>query len=168
MTSMGCDFMPLDRQLFRRPLAEALADLLRQKHSTAKQIARGIGVDPATAENLRKGHLSVTTLEKALRAEGRELWKRLGEEIFGETDLEYEERVLAQRIIEAEHAHQNIVRIRSQREALERRAAELDDLRNGAAAQPIGRGHGERRSFDDGLGDQAPEVTAAPSRGGRQ
>ena len=77
--------MPLDRQIFPRRIADALTDLIRQRHTTAKQAARAYGIDPSTAENLRKGHLSVPTLEKVAKAEGWALWVALGEEMFGQT-----------------------------------------------------------------------------------
>ena len=77
--------MPLDRHIFPRRIADALTDLIRQRHTTAKQAARAYGIDPSTAENLRKGHLSVPTLEKVAKAEGWALWVALGEEMFGQT-----------------------------------------------------------------------------------
>ena len=75
--------MPLARQLFPKRMAEALAALLAQRHSTAKQIARAYKIDPSTAENLRKGHLSVPTLEKVIKTEGWALWVELGREMIG-------------------------------------------------------------------------------------
>lgn len=83
MSLTETDFMPNARQLFPRRMAEALAALISQKHGTAKQIARAYRIDPATAENLRKGHLSVTTLEKVVQAEGWGLWAALGRELTG-------------------------------------------------------------------------------------
>jgi transcriptional regulator with XRE-family HTH domain len=164
MTLIGHDYMTLDRQLFRRPLTSALAELLKQKYGTAKQLARAVGIDPATAENLRKGHLSVPTLEKALQAEGRDLWRRLGEEIFGETDLEYEARLIDIKIQEAEHARSNIERLRSRREALEQSAAQLDGVRHRQVAERGRRAVGEARAFDDGLGSEAPESLTRASK----
>jgi transcriptional regulator with XRE-family HTH domain len=164
MTFIDGGYMPLNRQLFRRSIAEALAELLDQKHRTAKQIARAIGVDPSTAENVRKGHLSVPTLEKALQAEGRDLWRRLGEEIFGETDLEYEARLIDIKIQEAEHARSNIERLRSRREALEQSAAQLDGVRYRQVAERGRRAVGEARTFNDGLGSEAPESLARASK----
>lgn len=76
--------MTLPRQLFRRRIADALASLVAQKHRTAKQIARTYSIDPSTAENLRKGHLSVPTLEKAVATDGWELWMALGEAVIGQ------------------------------------------------------------------------------------
>jgi hypothetical protein len=129
------DFVPLDRSLFRRSLAESLCALLSQRYPTAKQIARAIGIEPVTAENMRRGKLSVGTLEKALLAEGRELWNRLGDEIFGETFYDYEERRIQAAIREAESARSNLVRLRTQGEELFSRADRLVQAGAGQAAQ---------------------------------
>lgn len=134
MTYAGHDFMPLNRQLFQRSIAEALAELLAQKYATAKQLARSVGIDPSTAENLRKGHLSVTTLEKIISAEGRGLWERLSEEIFGETALQHEERRLEAIIQKAEHARGNITRIRAEARAVLSRTAGVDPTGPGQLA----------------------------------
>jgi len=113
MTQELTGYMPLDRQLFPRRMADALASLLNQRHSTAKQIARTYGIDPGTAENLRKGHLSVTTLEKVVQAEGWALWAELGKELIGhsysehlQTVIERETRVQEQRTWERERVRQ--------------------------------------------------------------
>jgi len=105
--------MPLTRQLFERRLAEGLSSLVTQKHGTAKQIARAYEIDPSTAENMRKGHLSVPTLEKVAKAEGWALWAALGEELFGqsydqhlETVIEREARVQEQRTWERDRVRQ--------------------------------------------------------------
>lgn len=113
--------MPLPRQLFGRRMAEALASLLSQRHTTAKQIARSYKIDPTTAENLRKGHLSVPTLEKVVKAEGWALWAELGREMFGQDYHEY-----LQDIIEREnHAQQERQRYRDNVVRLETRAHDL-------------------------------------------
>jgi hypothetical protein len=168
MTATEFDFMPLDRQLFRRPVAAALAELLRQKYPSAKAMARAIGFDPSTAENIRKGHVSIVGLERALLAEGRELWRRLGEEIFGETDLEYEERLLEQRIQEAERARSNIQRIRARRQGLEARADSLVGVSTRQAPDPKRGVAVDPRAQTDGLGAEAPGAlgpgTAPPLR----
>jgi len=113
--------MPAPRQLFDPRMAEALAALLNQKHTTAKQIARAYQIDPSTAENLRKGHLSVPTLEKVVKAEGWGLWAALGRELTG---LSYEQHL--QSVIEQE-AHEQAQReaARDHVRRLEERAAEL-------------------------------------------
>lgn len=116
--------MPLDRQLFGRRIACALSDLISQKHRTAKQAARAYGLDPSTAENLRKGHLSVPTLEKVVKTEGWALWAELGREIIGEGYPEY-----LQAIIEAEaNAQKERERHRDNVVRLEARAANLGNL----------------------------------------
>ena len=121
MTQPGADFMPLGQQLFGRRLADAMTDLIRQKHTTAKQAARAYGIDPSTAENMRKGHLSVPTLEKVARAEGWALWAALGEELFGQS---YDEHLAI--IIEQEaHAQKERERVRDNVVRLQTRAREL-------------------------------------------
>lgn len=113
--------MPLPRQLFGRRIADALAALISQKHTTAKQAARAYGLDPSTAENLRKGHLSVPTLEKVVAAEGWALWAELGREIIGQGYPEY-----LQAIIEAEaNAQRERERHRDNVVRLETRARDL-------------------------------------------
>ena len=124
MTLGASDFMPLDRQLFRRRIADALTDLIAQKHSTAKQAAKAYGIDPSTAENLRKGHLSVPTLEKVARTDGWAIWAALGEEIFGQT---YEDH-LQSLIEETRRAQENLARRRDHVRQLEARAFGMDDV----------------------------------------
>lgn len=109
--------MTLPRQLFRRRIADALASLVAQKHRTAKQIARTYSIDPSTAENLRKGHLSVPTLEKTVATDGWDLWMALGEAVIGqpyhqhlETVIEREARVQEQRAWERDRVHQMEIR----------------------------------------------------------
>lgn len=113
--------MPLDRHLFRRRISDALTALIGQRHTTAKQIARAYEIDPSTAENMRKGHLSVPTLEKVVAKEGWALWAAIGEEMFGQSYDQYLHDVIerenhAQR--ERERTRDNVVR-------LEARAREL-------------------------------------------
>lgn len=124
MTQTGADFMPLGQQLFGRRLADALTDLTRQKHTTAKQAARAYGIDPSTAENLRKGHLSVPTLEKVARAEGWALWAALGEELFGQS---YDAH-LAHIIEQESHAQKERERHRDNVVRLQTRARELGHI----------------------------------------
>lgn len=127
----GTDFMPLRQQLFGRRLAEAMTDLVRQKHATAKQAARAYGIDPSTAENMRKGHLSVPTLEKVARAEGWALWAALGEELFGQS---YEQH-LQVIIEETARAQEGLARRRDHVRQLEARAAGLAGVGNRLDAQ---------------------------------
>jgi len=126
-------------------MAEALAELLAQRYGTAKQLARGVGIDIKTAENLRSGHLSVTTLQKILRAEGRGLFDKLGDELFGETFYQHEERHLNAVLSEATHAKSNLVRLRNRSEELHASAADLDEGMAGPAPSP-------KRSDTNGTG----------------
>ena len=113
--------MPLERQLFPKRMAEALAALLTQKHVTAKQIARAYKIDPSTAENLRKGHLSVPTLEKVIKAEGWALWAELGREMIGQSYPEHLETLIERTAREQEQREYQRRRVQE----LERRAESL-------------------------------------------
>ena len=158
MTAGAWDCMTTDRQLFRRSIAEATASLLGRKYPTAKHLAKGVGIDPSTAENLSKGHLSVTTLARVLMAEGRGFYQALGDEIYGQPFLDYEEARLSSLIQEAEIARENIHRMAARRQTLEARTARaLDDLdgsadelgrgaQGGSRASTVGRGHKPPRS----------------------
>jgi transcriptional regulator with XRE-family HTH domain len=165
MTAMGVGYMPLGRQLFGRSMAEALAALLAQRYRTAKELARAAGIDVATAENLRKGHLSITTLQKVLATEGRELWNRLGDELFGETFYDYEERRIEAAIKEVEGARTNLVRLRSQAAELLASAPRMDQAGLGSAADTQGRD--EPRSWDRAGGAGNPGTPRSRNRGGR-
>lgn len=138
MTYVGTDYMPLDRQLFPRDLAAVVAELARQKHGTAKATARAWGIDPATAENLFKGHLSIPTLLKAVMVEGRDLWEAIGTEVTGETYEQFVERKLQHAIREAADARQNLVDLRARRAALDALAGPAD----GSLAGPDAKRHG--------------------------
>jgi hypothetical protein len=131
MTATEYEFVPLERQLFGLTLGEALASLARQRYprDTAKHLSRVWDIDPVTAANVIKGHASERTLAKAIKAEGWSLLACLGAAITGETFHQYEERTLELKIKEAEDARENLVRIRSRRQALEQRAGSLGDLR---------------------------------------
>ena len=123
MTVRSLEFMRLDRCLFPRDVAESLVKLLEQKGKlTSKQRAARYGIDQTTAENLRRGVLSLQTLIKIVLREGRELWNALGDEIFDETQEQWEERLLQQRIEEGSHAQERLVRLRARREDVEARA----------------------------------------------
>jgi transcriptional regulator with XRE-family HTH domain len=127
MNQTGADFMPAPRQLFERRMGEALAALLSQRHLTAKQIARAYKIDPSTAENLRKGHLSVPTLEKVIKAEGWALWAELGREMIGHGYPEH-----LQIIIEREaNVQRDREAVRDRVRKMENRAAELGRVQPG-------------------------------------
>lgn len=134
MAAAGTTFLPLDRQLFDRTLGEAVAHLARQKYSSAKALARAWDIGLPTAENVWKGHCGARTLHNAIKCEGWAFLGPLGEAVCGESQLQYEERRITQIIEEATHARENLVRLRSRGEALERRAAGLvaDPGRQGA------------------------------------
>lgn len=134
MTGQGTGYMPLNRQLFDRSMGEAVAELAKQRYSTASTLAKAWDIDLTTAENVRKGHIGVRALFAAIRSEGWEFLKPLGEEVTGESLHQYEERKLESIIRDAENARQNLVRLRSRREALEQRAAGLDDVLRGQGA----------------------------------
>lgn len=118
--------MPADRQLFGLAPGEALAEIARQKYRTAKDLARAWGIDPTTAANVFKGHLSAPTLAKAVAAEGWCLWEALGTTLTGETYEQYQERRLHRIIEQAETARENLIQLRSRRAALDERTRELD------------------------------------------
>lgn len=130
MTNGATGYMPLDRQLFPRRMAEALSNLLGQRHSTSKQIARAYGLDPSTAENLRKGHLSVTTLEKVVQTEGWGLWAELGREMMGQTYPDYLQHVIEREAHEQERRAWERDRVRQ----MESRARDLGDILARASA----------------------------------
>lgn len=115
------EFLPLRGQLLGAGIGEAVAELVRQKYprDTAKHLARSWEIDHATAVNVVKGHCSTRTLAKAFEAEGWELITALGASITGETFDEYEERRLNEIMKQAEHARQNLNRIRARRAELD-------------------------------------------------
>ena len=117
-------YMTLDRQLFDRRMADALSALLSQKHTTAKQIAKAYAIDPSTAENLRKGHLSVPTLEKVIKAEGWALWAELGREMIGHGYSEHLETIIERTAREQEARAWERDRVRQ----MENRTRELGGL----------------------------------------
>lgn len=84
MEIMG--FLPHELQL---PLSvgEAVSRWLKNHHpnNTAKLVARDVGVDPRTAENLLAGHLSATTFTKLVRAYGWPFLATVGAASIGET-----------------------------------------------------------------------------------
>lgn len=127
MASASKDFMGLSPQLFPRTLGEAVAELVRQKYPTAKALARAWEIDVKTAETVRAGSCGPRALWAGITREGWAFMEALGHTATGETYEEYQERTLNHIIQEAEDARENLVRLRTRREALERRAAGLVD-----------------------------------------
>lgn len=126
------DFMPLDRQLFDRSLGELMAAFVRRRwpRDTAKTVARTWDIDPATAANLIKGHVSAPTLHKALKAEGWPLFMALGEAITGEDYVTHLRGVANERERAAERAAARRDTVRS----LEARASAVVSLHGGPVA----------------------------------
>lgn len=138
MAEMIGDFMPLDRPLFARDVAEALAALTRQRwpHNTTGRIAKAWGIDKSTAENLLKGKVSATTITKAIRAEGWGLLLALGEELTGQTHHEWEEQILDRIISEAERDREKVRRLREKSALVRERADRVASTLHREDAQP--------------------------------
>lgn len=68
-------------------MGEAVGKWLRHRHprDTAKRVAREVGVDTKTAENILSGHLSGTTFTRLLRAYGWPFLAQVGAAVCGET-----------------------------------------------------------------------------------
>lgn len=124
MTARSLDFLPFERQLFPRDIAAAVAEFLRQRGLTAKDASRRYGLDLATVQNIPKGVCALGTLLKIALVEGRDFWTRVGDEIYGETLEQYEERRLTQIIEEAADAQARLVQLRERREALATRSVD--------------------------------------------
>lgn len=122
--------MGLLPDLFPKTLGEVVGQLVRQKYPTAKALARAWEIDIKTAETVRGGQCGVRALWAGVAAEGWGFLEALGETALGESYHDYEERVLEAKIKEAELAHANLIRLRSRREALERKAGEIGGLRD--------------------------------------
>src|ERR1700752_1999895 len=87
-----------DHQLpLGKNIGDALRDLIRARfrNNAAKAIESRWGLDPKTARNVvSPGHVSERTLTKAALSERWELWMALGEELFGQSYVEWEEQRL--------------------------------------------------------------------------
>lgn len=126
------DYMPLDRQLFERSLGELMATFVRRRwpRDTAKTVARAWDIDPATAANLIKGHLSTQTLAKALKAEGWPLFMALGEAVTGEEYVTFLQGVADEQARATQRAAARRDTVRS----LEARASAVVDLHGRSVA----------------------------------
>ncbi|WP_300573515.1 hypothetical protein [Phenylobacterium sp.] len=129
------DYLPQDRQLFRR--AETFGDALRQiartisPHRTAKVIGRRWDIEDPTAEHVTKGHAAGPTVLKALRAEGEHawaFWDALGELLIGESREAYDERQVRKLIEKTNEA-------RARLEARKARRLELESAMGLASAE---------------------------------
>lgn len=138
MAAASKEFMGLLPELFPRTLGEAVAQLVRQKYPTAKALARAWDIDLKTAETVRGGQCGVRALWSGVAAEGWGFLQAFGETATGETYDKYQERKLAKIIQEAEDARANLVRLRSRREALERRAAGVGDVLSRQGSSHVG------------------------------
>lgn len=166
MTLIGWEIVGTNNQELQiaKTVGDALRDLIRKRYrnNAAKRIERDWDLDPRTARNVvTQGNVSERTLTKAIRAEGWGLIQALGEELTGESFFAHEERRLQSQIREATDAHQNLVNLRHAREALERRAADLDGLDVRQVAVEGRRGGGRPWSPDDELGDRQADRQAS-------
>jgi len=130
-----------DRELpFGKTLSDALVGLIRKRwpHNTAKMLERRWTLDPKTARNvLGQGNVSERTLTKAAKAEGWALWHALGEELFGESYYEYDQRRIEAILREAQGELSNVRRIRERTEAILAGAGRGDADRNRPLADQI-------------------------------
>lgn len=115
MTDGLLHFMDYDPQLLRLPAPVNVAMrqwfLARYPTNTAKAMARDIGCDVRTAENILQGHLSSLNFTKMLRAYGWDFLAGVGAAVIGET---YEAAI--------ERELQEIADARAQLDDAERRA----------------------------------------------
>lgn len=105
-----------DQQL---PLGKTIGDAFREliaqrfQHNAAKKIERLYGYDPKTAKNIvHRGCVSERSLTKAALAEGWGLWMALGEQLFGQSYADWEERRLQAIIDRAENDLDRVRRLR--------------------------------------------------------
>lgn len=158
-----------DRELpLGKTIGDAVCDLVRRRwpHHTAKTLERRWGLDPKTAKNVvSQSNVSERTLTKGVRAEGWELWHALGQELFGESFYQYEERRIEAALREVEGVRSNLVRIRAKGEELLSRAPSLDqdDVRP-MARQDRG---AESRTWTGADGSGNPGTRGSRDRGSR-
>lgn len=115
--------MTRDGHLFRRSVGEIVAGLLRAKFNrdTAKAVERRYEIEPSTAKNVIKGHVSERSLTSILHGEGEDVFELLdaiGHALTGMTHDQWEEKKFNQIIEEAERAENSIRRLHSRRALL--------------------------------------------------
>lgn len=115
MSQDWTEIMGLDPQELQLSLTagEAVAKWLRHRHptNTAKIVARDLGVDPRTAENLLSGHLSGPTITRLFRAYGWRFIAVVGAATVGETyeaSIERELREIAHERRDIEEREQRL------------------------------------------------------------
>jgi len=137
MTDWSVDFMAHDGQLFRRSLGEILAELIRSRfpRDTTKHIERRYDVEPSTARNVRRGHISNQSLTSVLYGEGEDVFELLdaiGHALTGQTRDQWEEAKLNKIIMEAERAQESHRLVRLRRALLAESAEAVDQAARGA------------------------------------
>jgi hypothetical protein len=139
-----------DQQLpLGKNIGDALRDLIRArfKNNAAKTIEGRWGLDPKTARNVvTQGNVSERTLTKAALSERWDLWMALGEELFGQSYVEWEEQRLTKIMEDAARDLDRVHRLRPKVEALpERSLAAFAALgvEDDCSAEPASRGEGD-------------------------
>lgn len=130
MTEWSADFVPFEEQLFRPRIGEVIANLLRGRfrRDTAKTLERRYDLEPSTAKNVLRGHVSERSLTSILQGEGEDVFELLdaiGHALTGKSRDEWEEQKLQRIIDEANNAQARIARI-GERRRLAERASFLD------------------------------------------
>lgn len=127
MTDLGMEFMGRDPYVLPLTVStgEAVGLWLRHKHPThtAKLVARDIGSDPRTAENIIAGHLSAATITKLTRAYGWRFWAEIGSAVIGETHAQAINRELEDIDNDRRELEEQDRALRLQREALRARGS---------------------------------------------
>jgi hypothetical protein len=152
MRDWSTDFMAHDGQLFRRSFGEIIAELMKARfpRDTTKHIERRYDVEPSTARNVRRGHVSNQSITSILYGEGEDVFAlldALGEALTGVTRDQWEEAKVNKIIREAELAQQTHRLVRLRRQLLAENAdeaTEADDRAIESASRSAPRG-GVRR-----------------------
>lgn len=132
MSDWTADFMPREVQLFRRNVGEIIAHLVRSKfpRDTAKHLQRSYDLEPSTAKNVARGHVSPQSLTSILHGEGDDVFDLLdaiGHALTGKTRHEWEEQKYQRIIEEAERAQDGIRQLRLRRALLAESAMGSDE-----------------------------------------